>query len=110
MRHGDSYIHYKGVEYFFYCIAIPATEIMFTKNTIKSGVALDAHTPDGEEVKELPLYRTKEGITVIESEYPHVIYQSKKTDLIWARKVDDFFGYKTEGTSLLKRFSYKGRK
>lgn len=114
MKHGDFYQHFKGGEYFFDSIALPLSGVVNTRSLIKNGVALDAHTPENEEVQELQLYRTPEGLTLIASPYPHVIYQSEKdydTEKVWARKVDDFFGIKEYGDgSYHKRFTLKERR
>lgn len=62
---------------------------------------------DGKAIK---LYESG-GVTFIDSEVPHVIYQAEKdygTELVYAREVDDFFGYKEEADGkLVKRFKLK---
>jgi hypothetical protein len=120
MRNGDFYTHFKkGTEYFFDCIALPVGDVINQRNLTKNGVALDAHTPDDvPEPQELQLFTSLEGVTFISAPDPHVIYQSEEdynTDKVWARRVDDFFGYKvttepvTHTQHFQKRFTLKER-
>lgn len=109
MKHGNFYKHFrKGTEYCFCTIALPLKEFSGRESQLEAiGVSHDAHTPDGEPVREIQLYNLF-GITLIDRETPHVIYQSEhdyNTEKVWAREVDDFFGYKKmEDGSLVKRF------
>lgn len=111
MKHGDFYQHFKGTEYFFCGIALPISEFTGKKTLLEeTQMALDAHTPHGEEVQEVKLFDCN-GIMLIDRDTPHVIYQSEKdydTDRVWAREVNDFFGFKSfvDG-SFIKRFSKK---
>ncbi|MFJ8528502.1 hypothetical protein [Bacillus sp. NPDC094106] len=108
MKNGDFYKHYKQKEYYFCSIALPLNE--FTGRTIEleaNGIAQDAHTPNGEEIKEAQLYYHK-GVTLIDREKPHVIYQAEvdyETNKVWAREVDEFFGMQElPSGELVKRF------
>jgi hypothetical protein len=59
---------------------------------------------------DLALYAI-DGVTFIDSDVPHVIYQSEEdynTYAVWAREVDDFFGYKQDNGKYIKRFALKG--
>lgn len=113
MKSGDFYRHWKDKEYYFCGIALPIGETMYEREedgsprSLESNqVALDAHTPKEQEPKEIKLYNVK-GITLIDSEYPHVIYQAEEdyeTDKVWARRVDDFFDYVEDHGELEKRF------
>lgn len=109
MKQGDFYRHFrKNTEYCFCGIALPITEFAGKESQLeKINPAQDADTPKGEPIREIQLYNFF-GLMVIDSDVPHVIYQSEhdyNTDLVWGRKVDDFFGYKkVEDDSLVKRF------
>ncbi|EEM25379.1 hypothetical protein P9063_20640 [Bacillus thuringiensis] len=92
----------------FGVIALPVTE--FTGDFVdlrENLVAQDAHTPDGEAIREVRLYCYK-GVVFIDREKPHVIYQAEVdygTDKVWAREVDEFFGMqKLPSGELVKRF------
>lgn len=106
VKNGDFYKHYKGGEYFFDCIALPIND----RNLFINGMAKTDKARYHEDTHDLELY-TIDGVTFINSDIPHVIYQAEKdydTNFVYAREVDDFFGYKTEGTTLYKRFVLKG--
>ena len=109
MKQGEFYHHFrKGTEYCFRSIALPLNEFRGNKDDlVKVNPAQDAHTPSGEPVREIQLY-DYQGVTFIERDMPHVIYQSEEdydTDDVWAREVEDFYGYKKmdDGT-MVKRF------
>lgn len=111
MKYGDLYNHYKGVEYFFNCIALP----MKDSSIRKSDLAKMEHTYNAryhEDTHDIKIYSSG-GATFIDSDVPHVIYQSEKhygTDYVYAREVDDFFGYKAdENNHFVKRFSLSSR-
>lgn len=96
MKRGDLYQHFKGDDYRFEHIALPLCEVIIADGIGEWGIALDAHTPEGEELRELKLYCTENGIILIDSEYPHVIYQTEEdyradSGKTWARRVDDYF-------------------
>ncbi|MCU5742856.1 hypothetical protein OCC47_16145 [Bacillus cereus] len=97
MKYGDLYTHYKQKEYFFISIALPLNEYRGCLSELRTiNLAYDAHTPEGEEPWRVQLYAYK-GITFINKDAPHVIYQSEddyETDKVWAREVDEFFGMK----------------
>lgn len=108
MKTGDFYTHYKGGEYFFDCIALPIGLNQFNKYKMKQYLTQTAR--HHENTYDLNLYLIN-GVTFVESENPHVIYQAEKdydTNKVWAREVDDFFGYKNlTGSHYVKRFSLK---
>ncbi|PEP86141.1 hypothetical protein CN584_08455 [Bacillus pseudomycoides] len=95
MKHGDLYTHYKQKEYFFDRIALPVSEFIGRSYGLEDiGVAFDTHTPDGQEIRQVKLFYSN-GVTFIDSDKPHVIYQSEddyNTEKVWAREVDEFFG------------------
>jgi hypothetical protein len=108
MKNGDFYKHYKGGEYFFDCIALPLEVSPFSKIAKE-----EKHTQTArhhENTQDLDLYLIN-GVTFIKSDVPHVIYQSEKdynTNFVFAREVDDFFGYKhIIGSHYIKRFTLK---
>lgn len=111
MKCGDIYKHFKGGEYTFLGISIPLQDnaIGFNKgNLLESGKAKLEST-----LNDIPLYdyfglqsSGGAGLIFTDSDIPYVIYQSHKDELIWARPVDDFFGYKEKANDeLVKRFS-----
>lgn len=104
MKYGDFYKHYKGGEYWFQCIALPMTDLESDRNIKWVGQAR-YHEND----KDINLF-FQNGVWFVDYDLPCVIYQAEKdrdTEFVWAREVDDFFGYKTEGTTLYKRFVYE---
>ncbi|MEH6949155.1 hypothetical protein V7068_19210 [Bacillus sp. JJ634] len=107
MKRGDFYRHLNGEEYYFCCIALPINET--TLHLTSNQKACDAHTPTGEEIQMIDLYHAN-GVTFINRDEPHVIYQSEKdydTNKVWARKVDNFFGYKIKELGQMeKRFTH----
>jgi hypothetical protein len=107
MRYADKYKHCKGGEYFFQGIAFPLRDGNLSFKTVQS-LDLLGTARYHENTHDVELYGL-DGVMFIDSEYPHVIYQSEKdydTDRVWAREVDDFFGYKLqENGQLIKRFS-----
>lgn len=104
MNKGDFYTHYKGGEYFFDSIALPLTTQRNLTNVGEARYHDNSH--------DLELYIDDNGTIFINSDLPHVIYQGEDhydTDFVWAREVDDFFGYKhITGSHHIKRFSLKG--
>ncbi|MDX5853526.1 hypothetical protein SIM22_05185 [Bacillus cereus group sp. BfR-BA-01363] len=113
MKNGDLYKHYKQKEYCFRCIALPVSEFTGDFVDLRENLfAQDAHTPDGEAIREVRLYFYK-GVVFIDREKPHVIYQAEVdygTDKIWAREVDEFFGMqKLPSGELVKRFVNVGK-
>jgi len=109
MKHGDYYHHYKDVEYYFDCIAIPLKDARLSKYVSRNKVKVPSARYH-EDTHDLDLY-VFEGITFINSDVPHVIYQSEKdydTDRIYAREVDNFFGVVDVGyNEYEKRFALK---
>lgn len=107
MKKGNIYHHFKGAEYWFEGIALPkknaslgckaASEMVYVQDV--------RYHEDTHDIKLFSL----DGALFINSDLPHVIYQSKKdygTDRMFAREVDDFFGYKEDGEKgLVKRFT-----
>ncbi len=108
MKNGDFYLHFKQNEYFYCGIALPLSEYAGSKAELKEiNLAYDAHTPDGQEVSHVQLFN-HDGIMLIDRETPHVIYQSKvdyDTEKVWAREVENFFGYKEQENKLVKRYT-----
>lgn len=105
MMNGDFYTHYKGGEYRFQCIALPLDEVQDKSKLEQKGVAR-YHENDRD--IELFFYN---GVWFVNDDLPHVIYQSEKdydTKKVWAREVDDFFGYKHKDSHYIKRFTLKG--
>jgi hypothetical protein len=99
MKKGDFYRHFKGVEYTFYSIALP------TENRKLESIGTARYHEDTHDIN-LYMY---DGITFIDSELPHVIYQAEKdydTDYVYARELDDFFGFRFDSEKDLyeKRF------
>lgn len=115
MKQGDLYNHFReGTEYHFCSMAVPITDFKGRESELEeAGVAFDADTPKGEEPREIKLYNLH-GITIIDKDTPHVIYQSEKdyeTKKVWGRKADDFFGYKKQDNgTLVKRFVRQERR
>lgn len=104
MKYGDYYNHYKGVEYWFQCIALPLNEATDKRKLEENGVAR-YHEND----RDIALYFNN-GTWYVDDDVPHVIYQSEQdydTEKVWAREVDDFFGYKIEAGHPIKRFELK---
>lgn len=107
MKHGDNYDHFKGGEYFFDCIALPKDDLNIDFDIRRSMTPVPAAKyHDG--TRDVKLY-TYGGITFIDASVPHVIYQSAKdinTTNVYAREVDDFFGYKIHNDGqAVKRFT-----
>lgn len=109
MKNGDFYQHYKGGEYFFDCIALPLQDSSLSFLTVNK-MTETGKARYHENTHDLNLYAIG-GATYIDSDVPHVIYQSEKdydTEKVWAREVDDFFGYKhVTGSHYIKRFALK---
>lgn len=109
MKNGDFYNHFKGAEYFFDCIALPLRSSYLSKR-IHSMMAESGTARYHEDTHDLQLFYL-DGVAFIDSDVPHVIYQSEKhydTDFVYAREVDDFFGYKQDANGkYIKRFVLK---
>ena len=94
MKKGDFYNHYReGKEYYFDCIALPVEPWMKIK---PSSVNPHGVARYHEDTHDIELYVSGEGVTFIDSDVPHVIYQSEddyNTEKVYAREVDDFFGW-----------------
>ncbi|MEK5323799.1 DUF1653 domain-containing protein [Aeribacillus composti] len=104
MIRNDIYTHYKGNDYQFKCIALPLNEVEDQSCLVPKGTARYY-----ENDRDIPLY-FHNGVWLIDSDLPHVIYQSEAnygTDKVWAREVDDFFGYKEKDGRYIKRFALK---
>jgi hypothetical protein len=103
MKTGDFYNHYKGTEYYFDCIALPLED----RKKVEPILTVRHH----ENTHDIQLYICESGVTFIDSDVPHVIYQSEKdynTNKVWAREVDDFFDTVTTiADGLVKRFTLK---
>lgn len=104
MRNGDFYKHYKGNEYFFDSIALPLPDTM--KNKAKQNGKARYH----ENTHDVDLY-FYEGVTYIDADVPHVIYQAEvdyDTTFVYAREIDDFFEHKQlKDGQYVKRFILK---
>lgn len=112
MKHGDLYNHHKNKEYWYDGIALPISQLDKRHVAVsENGVAYDAATPEGEEPRQVQLYCSN-GITFVDKETPHVVYQSEDdydTDKVWVREVDEFFGMvKDKQGKLVRRFLKKG--
>jgi hypothetical protein len=97
MKYGDFYEHSKGGGYFFKCIALPIEN----RDKLELVGVARYHEND----RDINLYQSENKVLFLDSELPHVIYQSEsdyKTDKYWVREVDDFFGYKEDK---IKRFT-----
>lgn len=106
MKRGDFYEHYKGTEYFFACIALPVKDENIPRR-IKDSMSYVQDARYQEDTHDLKIFESG-GAMFIDSEVPHVIYQSEKdynTDYVYAREVDDFFGYtEDKHGKMVKRF------
>lgn len=104
MKHGDIYKHFKGGEYWFDCIALPLRDRKLSQRflMLMPNVGTARYH---ENTHDLDLY-IYDGITFIDSDLPHVIYQAEKdynTTKVWAREVNDFFGYKEDQYGYLRQ-------
>lgn len=112
MKHGDIYDHFKGGEYFFDTIAFPKDDL-----SIKPDIRRDMRTlqvaTHHETLDAIKLY-SYGGIPFIDASVPHVIYQAEEdynTEKVYARPVDDFFGYKSKPNGqLVQRFKRRKTK
>lgn len=108
MKRGDFYQHYKDAEYYFDCIALPMKDARLSKY-VSRNKSEDASARHHEDTHDLALY-VYEGITLIDSDVPHVIYQSEKdydTVRVFAREVDAFFGMVDVDGEFKQRFVLK---
>lgn len=105
MKYGDNYKHFKGGEYIFEGIALPLRTGNLSQETIKN-MTYQGKVRYHENSHDIDLYSI-DGAFFIDSELPHVVYVALKTNgIVWAREVDDFFGYKQkENGELVKKFS-----
>lgn len=107
MKHGDIYDHFKGGEYFFDTIALPKDDLNI-KHDIRRDMRSTQVAMYHDGTREVKLY-SYGGIPFIDASVPHVIYQAEtdyETDKVYARPVDDFFGYKEKPNGqLVKRFT-----
>lgn len=106
MKRGDLYHHFKGNDYHFNGIATPLSEFTGEQTELKEvTIAYDAHTPDGEEIREVQLY-TYKGLWMVDRDVPHCMYERvSELNKIWIRQPDDFFGYKEKEGQLIRRFT-----
>ncbi|PTY93007.1 hypothetical protein [Heyndrickxia sporothermodurans] len=94
MKYGDEYRHYKGGHYRFLGIAFPVKSGELSAET-QSYLTRTGTARYHENTHDINLFMI-DGAYFIDSDVPHVIYQSEKdyqSDHMWAREVDDFFGY-----------------
>lgn len=106
MRNGNKYIHYKGNNYFFKGIALSMYDTNITIDTFQKMIKIGT-AKYHENTHDLELYSI-DGALFINSVDPYVIYQSEKdllTSKVWAREVDDFFGYTEVDGKMTKRFT-----
>lgn len=105
MKKNDQYRHFKGTLYVYQFISLPKEEQ--TKET-KEKMRFVGKVRFHENTHDLDLYEY-EGIYFIDSDIPHVIYKNTEVQPLWARPVDDFFGYKrVETGEWTKRFTRIG--
>jgi hypothetical protein len=105
MKYGDKYMHFKGGEYFFQGIALPLREGNLSLKTVRRLMNYGT-VRYHENTHDIELYAI-DGAMFIDSDKPHVIYQSEKdynTDKCWAREVDDFFDTKFTDDGIVKKF------
>lgn len=111
MKNGDFYTHYKGGEYWFDCLALPLKDRNLSTRVFNQTI-ITGTARYHENTHDLNLY-LYDGITFIDYDLPCVIYQAEKdhdTEFVWAREIDDFFGYKIKDDgSYIKRFALKMR-
>lgn len=105
MKSGDLYKHYKGGIYYFNCIALPLKE----KSNVKKSVRAIQPARYHENTHDIDLYIDDNGTVFINSDIPHVIYQSEKdinSNDLFAREVDIFFDTVTiYSDRVVKRFT-----
>lgn len=110
-KHGDVYDHFKGGEYFFDGIALPKDDLNIYFD-VRRGMQFEQLAKYHDGTRDVKLY-TYGGVTFIDSNVPHVIYQAAAdydTDKVYAREVDDFFGYKIkENGEAIQRFVRRKR-
>lgn len=106
MKHGDEYDHFKGGEYFFDGIALPKDDLNINFD-IRRDMRVEKMAKYHDGSRDVKLY-SYGGILFIDASVPHVIYQAQTdagTDKVYAREVDDFFGYKIdENGKAIQRF------
>lgn len=105
MKTGNEYLHYKDNTYTFSGIALPLQEMNISVEVAKK-VESKGVARHHENTHDLELFAI-DGILLIDSDLPYVIYQSEEqrgTDECWAREVDDFFGYVEKDDKFVPRF------
>lgn len=90
MKNGDLYQHYKGGKYIFKGIALPVEDDFVNKRNLVSFGRATYH----ENTHELELFSCSSKD-----------YNTKK---VWAREVDDFFGFIQSEERYVKRFALNG--
>lgn len=106
MKYGDKYTHFKGGEYIFEGIALPLRTGNLSVTTVKNMI-YQGKVRYHENTHDIELY-SLDGVLFIDSDIPHVIYQSIKSyGISWAREVNDFFGHKEENGRFIRRFVLK---
>lgn len=107
MKPADRYTHYKGNLYYFSGIALPLMETT-VESEIHTLMTLVREVRYHENTHDLSLYMV-DGILFIDADKPHVIYFPLKEageQQVWAREVDDFFGYTHNADGeFVKRFT-----
>ena len=107
MKYEDIYKHFKGKKYLFIGVALPFKTFQIPQNiNLTNEMVKASNIMYHENTHEVEVY-TLWGTYLINSDIPHVIYQSEKdigTDKRWAREIDDFFGYKEVDGVHVKKF------
>lgn len=107
MRHGDTYTHFKGNDYTFDCIALPKQDKQIAPMVQEEMLSITKATHhDSQQL--IPLYKSG-AATYIDAPIPYVIYQST-SGVLYAREVDDFFGYAVKEHGTIQRFTKKESK
>lgn len=100
MKQGERYLHFKGNHYIYMGIALPLVISSRSLNELfKQAILAD----DGKTI--IPIYE-ENGVWFTPLDEPVVLYYNEELpNKWWARKVDDFFGYKEHDDGRLeKRF------
>jgi len=111
MKFGDRYKHFKGKEYVFLGISQPISQsdVSIDRSVLsKVRVATNTETLGPVILYDIPNI-PRSGNMVLFFTYTNfsfVIYRRVDEEKLWARPVDDFFGYKQKRRcSLVKRFT-----